>query len=308
MKTGLIGMLNNVGKSTSHHGGGHYLIITNIIERESKNTKIVINPKPNTWDQFDHLCILEGVNYQENVFNFIGGPQPEHKEKLQAIAKYKGSIFFINKSIDFNLFNKRFGLECEFPTGTTIDVFKRYGANTKKIVIGDSHSLSVWKPGYSLDRTDGRTLHGFLRRATPDEFNLKYDETITYFSNIDLRFHLARQNDPKQATKDLFNRYIDFSLKLNNNTVVEPLPIEHESRELPGTGLYLKKAFFGSRNERMELRSIAIDIIRNSGQKYFSWPDEWVDDDGIKMFDFLEPRRSVHLRPRYYMFANEFIK
>lgn len=307
MKAAIVGMLNNVSNSQNHHGGGYSRIMVRIIKESIPEVKFTVNPEPSTWNEYDCLCILEGVNYQENTFNFIGGPQPEHIEKLKAILDYKGTIKFINKSLDFSQFNKRFSLEGEFPTGKTINFATKYGEKTKKVVIGDSHSLSVWKPGFGLNRTDGRTLYGFLNRATPDEFNSKYDETITYFGNIDLRFHLIRQSDPKQATKDLFNKYIDFSLKLNNNTIVKLLPVENESRKLPGTGLYLKKAYFGTREERMELREIAHDILDKSGIKTIDWPNEWIDKDGTKMFEYMEPKQSVHLRPRYYKFAKEYI-
>lgn len=307
MKAAIVGMLNNVSNSQNHHGGGYSRIMVRIIKESIPEVEFTVNPEPNTWNEYNCLCILEGVNYQENTFNFIGGPQPEHTEKLKAILDYKGTIKFINKSLDFSQFNKRFSLEGEFPTGKTIDFAIKYGEKTKKVVIGDSHSLSVWKPGFGLNRTDGRTLHGFLNRATPDEFNYKYDETITYFGNIDLRFHLMRQSDPKQATKDLFSKYIDFSLKLNNNTIAKLLPVENESRKLPGTGLYLKKAYFGTREERMELREIAHEILDKSGIKTIDWPNEWIDEDGTKMFEYMEPKQSVHLKPKYYKFAKEYI-
>jgi hypothetical protein len=86
------------------------------------------------------------------------------------------------------------------------------------------------------------------------------------------------------------------------------LPIEHESRKLPGTGLYLKKPFFGTRQERIILRDAANRIMNNSGLNTLKWPDEWIDEDGMKMFEYMEPKQSVHLRPRHYMFANQFIK
>jgi hypothetical protein len=165
----------------------------------------------------------------------------------------------------------------------------------------------VWKPGYSLDFTAGRTLHGFLKRETVEEISSRFDETTTYFMNIDIRFHLMRQDNPKDATKDLVGRYIDFSRRLKNNTIVEPLPIEHESRKIPGTGLYKKQPFFGTREERMEIRQIAVEMIRNSGQKYISWPEDWIDLDGTKMLDILESRQSVHLKPRYYPYLNEIL-
>ena len=310
MKAAVVGMLNNVGSSQSHHGGGYYHVMTNILKTEHTLGDLDINPDPSTWNEYERLYILEGVNYQENVFNFIGGPQPEHRAKLEAMANFKGLCIAVNVPIDLNVFNKRFGIDHEFPTINTIDFAKLHGNTTRKLVRGDSHSLSVWRPGFGLDRTDGKTLHGFLKDADSlvEEWNSKYDEVVLYLGNIDLRFHLMRQENPKAAVGDLFRRYIEFAKKLNNATLVNLLPVEHESRKLPGTGLYLKQPYFGTRQERADLRDTANRIMNNSGLKTLQWSDEWIDEDGMKMFEYMEPKQSVHLRPRYYMFASEFIK
>ena len=310
MKAAIVGMLNNVGSSQSHHGGGYYHVMTNILKTEHTLGDLDINPDPSTWNEYERLYILEGVNYQENVFNFIGGPQPEHRAKLEAMANYKGLCIAVNVPIDLNVFNKRFGIDHEFPTINTIDFAKLHGNTTRKLVRGDSHSLSVWRPGFGLDRTDGKTLHGFLKDADSlvEEWNSKYDEVVLYLGNIDLRFHLMRQENPKAAVGDLFRRYIEFAKKLNNTTLVNLLPVEHESRKLPGTGLYLKQPYFGTRQERADLRDTANRIMNNSGLKTLQWPDEWIDEDGMKMFEYMEPKQSVHLKPKYYMFADQFIK
>ena len=310
MKAAVVGMLNNVGSSQSHHGGGYYHVMTNILKTEHTLGDLDINPDPSTWNEYKRLYILEGVNYQENVFNFIGGPQPEHRAKLEAMANFKGLCIAVNVPIDLNVFNKRFGIDHQFPTINTIDFAKLHGNTTRKLVRGDSHSLSVWRPGFGLDRTDGKTLQGFLKDADSlvEEWNSKYDEVVLYLGNIDLRFHLMRQENPKAAVGDLFRRYIEFAKKLNNATLVNLLPVEHESRKLPGTGLYLKQPYFGTRQERADLRDTANRIMNNSGLKTLQWPDEWIDEDGMKMFEYMEPKQSVHLKPKYYMFADQFIK
>jgi hypothetical protein len=309
MKAAVVGMLNNVGNSQSHHGGGYYHVMMSILKSEHKG-ELVFNPDPSTWNEYERLYILEGVNYQENTFNFIGGPQPEHRAKLEAMANYKGIVIAVNVPIDLNVFNKRFGVDHVFPAINCINYAKHYGKDTRKLVRGDSHSLSVWKPGYGLDRTDGKTLFGFLKDADSlvTELNEKYDEVVLYFGNIDLRFHLMRQDNPAEATGQLFRHYVEFAKKLNNATLVNLLPVENESRKLPGTGLYLKKPFFGTRQERIVLRDTANRIMNNSGLNTLKWPDEWIDEDGMKMFEYMEPKQSVHLKPKYYMFANQFIK
>ena len=309
MKAAIVGMLNNIGSSQSHHGGGYYHVMTSILKSEHIVGDLDVNPDPSTWNEYERLYILEGVNYQENVFNFIGGPQPEHRAKLEAMANYKGLAIVVNVPIDLNVFNKRFNIDHQFTAINCIDFAKLHGGVTRKLVRGDSHSLSVWRPGFGLDRTDGKTLHGFLKDADSlvEEWNSKYDEVVLYFGNIDLRFHLMRQENPKAAVGELFRRYVEFAKKLNSATLVNLLPVEHESRKLPGTGLYLKQPYFGTRQERADLRDTANRILNNSGLKTLQWPDEWIDEDGMKMFEYMEAKQSVHLKPKYYMFAKEFI-
>jgi hypothetical protein len=309
MKAAVVGMLNNVGSSQSHHGGGYYHVMLNILKSEHPGD-LDVNPEPSTWNEYERLYILEGVNYQENVFNFIGGPQPEHRAKLEAMANYKGLAIAVNVPIDLNVFNKRFNIDHQFTAINCIDFARLHANNTKKLVRGDSHSLSAWRPGFGLDRTDGKTLFGFLKNADSliEEWNQKYDEVVLYFGNIDIRFHLMRQDNPAEAVGSLIRRYVEFAKKLNNATLVNLLPVEHESRKLPGTGLYLKQPYFGTRQERARLVDTANRIMNNSGLKTLQWPNEWIDEDGIKMFEYMEPKQSVHLKPKYYMFANEFVK
>jgi hypothetical protein len=309
MKAAVVGMLNNVGSSQSHHGGGYYHVMLNILKSEHPGD-LDVNPEPSTWNEYERLYILEGVNYQENVFNFIGGPQPEHRAKLEAMANYKGLAIAVNVPIDLNVFNKRFNIDHQFTAINCIDFARLHANNTKKLVRGDSHSLSAWRPGFGLDRTDGKTLFGFLKDADSliEEWNQKYDEVVLYFGNIDIRFHLMRQDNPAEAVGSLIRRYVEFAKKLNNATLVNLLPVEHESRKLPGTGLYLKQPYFGTRQERARLVDTANRIMNNSGLKTLQWPNEWIDEDGIKMFEYMEPKQSVHLKPKYYMFANEFVK
>jgi hypothetical protein len=116
-----------------------------------------------------------------------------------------------------------------------------------------------------------------------------------------------RQSDPIAATIDLFTKYVNFAKELKDCTLVELLPVEHESRKIPGTGLYKKQPFFGTREERMKLREVANKIINESGLKVIRWPEEWIDADGTKMLDILEQKSSVHLRPKNYPYLNELI-
>ena len=311
MLVGLVSMMGNVGATLNSQGGGYGLIQTKMLWDNHPHDTVDVNPPPSMWGNYDLLYICEGVNFVEGSFNVPGGPQPLHTEKMKAIAEFKGELRYSNSLFDFNKFNKRLKVEGTFPETNAIsfyNTFLAHGLESRKGVIGDSHALSVWKPEHSLDFTAGRTLHGFLKRETVEQINSRFDETILYFGNIDLRFHLMRQENPQQATADLFNRYVEFAKQLKKATLVELLPVEHESRKIPGTGLYKKQPFFGTREERMQVREIANEIINNSGLEVIQWPTEWIDTDGTKMLDILEMKQSVHLRPKHYPYLTEITK
>ena len=307
-KYALISMLGNVGSTLGSQGGGYGLIATKMVKDFFRDDQVDVNVSPETWNEYDALFVCEGVNFVPGSFNVPGGPQPLHYEKMKAMGNYKGIVKFINNQFDFEGFNKRLKIEdVNFPSGNFIDLFNWYGNKTRNCVVGDSHALSVWRPTYGLNFTPGRTLHGFLKRNTPELMNEVFDEVVLYFGNIDLRFHLMRQENPAAATGDLFRRYVEFASQLNNVTLVNLLPVEHESRKIPGTGLYKKQPFFGTREERQRLRDTANRIMNNSGLKTIQWPDEWVDEDGTKMLDILEMKQSVHLKPKHYPFLNEIV-
>ena len=311
MNVGLISILGNVGTTLHTQGAGYGLIQTKMLFDEHPHDTVDVNPPSSMWSNYDILYICESVNFVEGSFNVPGGPTKNHTEKMKAIAQFKGELRYSNSLFDFNKFNQRLKIEAAFPETHRVsfyNTFLAHGLESRKAVIGDSHALSVWKPGHTLDFTAGRTLHGFLRRESVEQINNRFDETTLYFGNIDLRFHLMRQENPQQATADLFNRYVEFAKQLKKATLVELLPVEHESRKIPGTGLYKKQPFFGTREERMQLREIANEIINNSGLDVIQWPSEWIDADGTKMLDILEMKQSVHLRPKHYPYLTEITK
>ena len=304
-------MMGNVGATLNSQGGGYGLIQTKMLWDNHPHDTVDVNPPPSMWGNYDLLYICEGVNFVAGSFNVPGGPQPLHTEKMKAIADFKGELRYSNSIFDFNKFNQRLKIEATFPETHRVsfyNTFLAHGLESRKAVIGDSHALSVWKPQYTLDFTAGRTLHGFLKRESVEQINNRFDEVTLYFGNIDLRFHLMRQENPQQATADLFNRYVEFAKQLKKATLVELLPVEHESRKIPGTGLYKKQPFFGTREERMQVREIANEIINNSGLEVIQWPSEWIDADGTKMLDILEMKQSVHLRPKHYPYLTEITK
>lgn len=291
MKTGIIGIMNNPATSENSHSAGMVNIISKLFSAE-------VITENYDWNNYDRLIIYHGPNFKSGSFNIIGGLTDDIIIRAKKLTEYKGKVYSLD-GFQLNDFSVKRKLET-FDNYTNIELINL--PEKENLVIGDSHSISVWPyESYGISRNDGKTLHGFLK------MNLDlstYKHIIMYFGNIDIRFHLARQNNPIEATKDLFNRYCDYASKYNSS-ITQLLPIEDESRKIPKSGLYKGKAFFGDIELRKELRRIANQVMLESGIDFLTWPDYFVDEKGNLKFDIMEPKQSVHIRPKYYMKENK---
>ena len=287
MKKGIIGILNNPATSLNSHSSGMVNIVSELLDAKILTEK-------DDWSDFEELIIYHGTNFKANSFNVIGGINEEILNRAHKLNSYKGNIYSLDgfQLKDFSI-KRKLNLFDEVNLYSLIDLPKK-----ENLVIGDSHSLSVWPDkSYSISRNDGKTLHGFLKLNMDLS---EYKKIIFYFGNIDLRFHLARQSNPEQSTKELFNKYCDYASKYNS-TLTMLLPVEDESRKIPKSGQYKGKNYFGSMELRKELRLIANDIIKNSSIDYISWPSTFLDLKGNLNFEIMEPKQSVHIRPKYYI-------
>ena len=296
MKTGIIGILNNPATSKNSHSAGMVHIVSKLYDAK------VLTEKDN-WLEYEKLIIYHGVNFKPGVFNVIGGINDGVLLRAKKLNDY------INSKTEQDWLESVFSLDGFQLNGFSIkrklnlyddakDISVIPLAYKENLVIGDSHSLSIWpNEEYTISRNDGKTLHGFLKqnRDLSD-----YNKIIFYFGNIDLRFHLARQENPIEATRDLFKRYVDYASKYDC-TLVQLLPVEDESRILPKSGQYKGQNFYGSLELRKQLRLEANKIIIESGLPTIDWPLEYLDNNGNLSFDVMEPKQSVHLKPEFYL-------
>lgn len=315
MKIGMMGITSNVPTRLTSHNGGWSYVCKDLCENIFKEKVEFVNEKSDL-ESYDILIINEGVNYREGSYNFFGGVQEPTKIKLSKLQNFNGDLFCINEFIDLNdLVAKRKdlnGFEFNYKTPKVI----KTDSVLDNLIIGDSHSVSVYKPGYCISRNDGKTLFGFLKDPNkyiygdalidPIKYNKKYNKLITYFGNIDIRFHLCRQSYPVEATKKLALQYVDWCKK-NNATPVCLLPIENEDRKIPKTGLYKGQPFYGTKELRSQLVILFNQILElNFLDDCITWPAQWYHKD----YDFtinMEARQSVHLSPNYYKYKDQFI-
>ncbi len=253
---------------------------------------------------YDVLVLNEGVNFREGQFNFFGGVQDNQKKALINFSKFKGKVYSINQLVDYNILTKKRKefkeLGLFFPIPEKVIQTKDY---SDKLILGDSHSLSVYRDGYSISRNDGKTLHGFLKLGLHSFVDSNVKELVFYAGNIDVRFHLCRINPNIKSMVSMLERQI-LDLNLDKVSIVQLLPIENESRKIPKTGLYKGEPFYGTQNERSIKRNIINNelerMCERQGFKFLKW-----DLGDTLSFEDMEARQSVHLRPSSYMFSNK---
>ena len=306
MKIGILGYPRKPATRPNSHNAGHTLVSKSIIEMQFNAEAEFIHS--DNINEYDKVVILTDVNYSGDGINYFGGVKEDTKDTIKAIHVYKGELFSINYDLDLNvLFNSRKELRAlnliNFP-----DIITVYSDYNDKIIIGDSHSLSIYKPGYGINRNDGKSLYGFLKE--PESY-INYEvhkEIVLYFGNIDIRFHLHRQECPYTALNDLIKNYSEAASSLINVGIKVKiqglLPIEDESRKLPGTGLYKGQPFYGTQKERQAYVDYFNEQMTHNSEYYgFTFEQPWLD--APLCFTKMEARQSVHVAPKYYKYANE---
>jgi hypothetical protein len=285
MTTGIVGILNNPATSLNSHSAGWNEVVRRLVDPAS-----VVLTERDDWSQYDRLIINHGVNFKPGSYNVIGGITDKVVLRSKMLSEFQGEVFQVD-GFNFNEFIQKRSVQ---GVGRVSVLPLKITTRRPYSLIGDSHSISVWpNECWNISRRDGKTLFGFLKDPEKADW--------FYFGNIDVRFHLARQPDPHRATLELVRRYIDWSLKCKAK-VTCLLPIESESRRLPGTGLYKGEPFYGSQKLRAELVSVFNTELLTSDLEAHQWPLEWYQDREFYEREVMEPGKSVHIKPKYYAF------
>jgi len=274
----------------------------------------------------DTVYLYHGMEFKDSL-NFPGGPQPEIYDRandLRLIGEKTGSRLFsadrdmpdyaglLGSRLDPKRFDRKKlhgalarGVGQRWPT-----------AKPKHLVVGDSHSLSLYRKGSRIHRNDGLTLYGALERGLAGLVKKAacpgLSSITLYLGNIDIRHHLLRHPqvsrvellaEYRRQLKDLVKQYPKQQI-----VVAEPLPIENESRKLPKTGWYKGTPFFGSWADRANLRDWWADEMNKwptDGITIYRHPRHFWNGEGELDFDVMEKPQSVHIRPAEYRHVRE---
>ena len=309
MKVGMISLMGGQTQRLSSHNAGWTFTLREILKSKGYS-QVDFLKQTDIIEDYDAICINNGVNFKAGAWNFIGGPPATLVSLLLQLQKYEGRLFSFNEEVNLNdLVQARKELVMlkndEFPQ---VELCKTT-QNGPKLIIGDSHTVSIYRPGWAISRNDGATLYGALKN---DGQRIKtiieggsYSSLHLYFGNIDARFHLGKFDNHLGATHDLFYKYVRFAGELVKQgydvTLQGLIPIEDESRKIPGTGLYKGVPFNGSMEKRQDLVDWFNFRLEAEASRFGYTANLWNFEYPLD-FKFMEATRSVHIRPEHYYY------
>lgn len=336
MKIAIDNPIRNISSNIASHRSAWAYLWREMLIEDGHEVRVLHDGEG--WDGgYDAIDIYWGMEFNGSP-NMFDGLSPAVFDRMDRFVQYSGKIAYSNLDVDIgDLFLRRmrvrvtnknkstdprathewieklFGSLSGLPKLTQLDLEPREG-----LVIGDSHSLSVWRPGAYCKRMDGKTLRGLSKTLTEDarpfvERSQKLRWMTIYAGNIDIRHHLLR---PRTDYVD-WKEYLDDTLaslvrkitemKLDAVELVHALPIEDESRHLRKSVCLEGSPFTGTRGSRtcvMRYFNERIDeICAENGWDVFRWPDHWyemTDADPKWFFNVMEKPYSVHLSREFY--------
>ena len=265
-------------------------------------------------NDYDCLWVYHGSDWSGGINMFGGVYGFPYVKNTVNFSKFKGKVYSIG--IDFPPYHQMVkskldaakkevqpewhdvdlkNLERMFDEAIRID----YPNPTNKIVIGDSHSICMYRPGWTVNSVPFKTLNGALTEGFHNYIPHDYQELECYFGNIDIRHHVIRLN---QNIEDLADRYIAEATKYNAK-IYELLPIESPSRKIPQSGYYKGQPFHGSWSERNDAKNQFNNYIEKE-YGIIRWTQHLYNDEGYLDFQYMEKPKSIHLSREFYPYWN----
>lgn len=320
-KTATIGITNLLSNITtrpgSHKGGWARLLKCQLKNLGYENVKILDNK--DSILEYGIIIFDLGAEFSGGL-NLFGGLDEKVFKRLSEIEAYKGKFFSWKHNLP-----EITSLEGRRTNSSTCEQFKATDSGflgrvskvlescqtfdhayyADNLLIGDSHTPSVWTPLFMIERRDGRTLAGMLEHQTLKRYVSQFPKltsVLVHCSSIDIRHHAARSDEPQsyvlKLSQELIRQLHELNIEFN---VVETMGIEDESRELPKTGYYKGSPFYGSWEIRNQLRKVfngSISLWCN--EKQIKFPGYFFDEVGKLRFEVMEQPQSVHLSPEHY--------
>lgn len=324
----LTNLLSNITtRDGSHKGGWTRLLKCQLENMGFKKVKVLENS--DSLKDFGMVIFDLGAEYS-GALNMFGGLDEKVFKRLNEIKDFKGSVYSWRHSLpDLSVLSGRrsnksscqaFKETPETFLGEVNQVLSKcqvfqHAHQTTKILIGDSHTPSVWTPEFMIERRDGRTLKGMIERGTIHNIvnvNFRHlgvdiDTVHVHCGSIDIRHHVHREPNADLYVVDLATKLIQSMMDVSDAKLIatHTMGIEDESRDLPKTGYFKGTPFMGSwaeRNRSREIFNAVIDELPKMDQntEVIKFPQYFFDESGKLKFEVMEKPGSVHLSPQHY--------
>ena len=297
-----------ISKRDSSHRAGWARIWADILDADILHCS-------ESYENYDTVFLYHGMEFNGSLNLFGGAKDVTHfKNFLNADTQ------FISLDVDmpdFGSIGKQRLTSCsedwkQFPWDELSDKcnkitpMKMSMLTSEKLIIGDSHANAMYVKDSIVNRNDGQTLYGALKKGLKSFIIGHGVKDLTfYFGNIDIRHHLCNYESDNLST--LLLEYERQLLDISANysiSIVAPMYIENESRKIPKTGWHNKKPFTGDWDSRDIMRAamtghLSDMCIRNKWD-FIKHPDFIKNSLGELSEDFMEKPQSVHISPKYY--------
>ena len=299
-----------IAKRPGSHRGAQGVIYGDQIREEHGHCDVNYGGVITDHNSYDALWVYHGSDYSGGLNMFGGVYGFPYVENTVNFSKFEGKVYSIG--MDFPPYHDMIknklasakrevqpewadvdlkNLERMFNEAERID----YINPKPKVVIGDSHSICMYRPGWTVNSVPFKTLNGALNEGFDKFIPHDYEELECYFGNIDVRHHAIRL---EQNVEDLADRYIEEANKYNAK-IYELLPIEDVSRRIPQSGFYKGQPFYGSWKERNDWRNQFNDYIEKE-YGIIRWTQYLYNQEGKLDFKYMEKPQSIHLSREFY--------
>tara|TARA_Y100000034_G_scaffold102360_1_gene127190 strand:+ start:893 stop:1837 length:945 start_codon:yes stop_codon:yes gene_type:complete len=297
-------------------------IYADMIRQSGEDVEINYGGKIENHNDYNRVYVYHGNDWSGTLNLFGGVKSCPIAFNMRNFSNYEGEV--ISLGIDFpnysHMLERRMegvdDVQKEFLDVNLGNLYQMNGKSktlkhphvTTRLVVGDSHAICMYRPGWMIESIPFKTLYGALEIGLSNLVLIDgISEIEFYFGNIDIRHHLCRQDQPLVACFELADRYVEQLTEFSNKeiSVYEPLPIENESRKLPKSGYYKGQPFSGSWKDRNDIRDMFIGRLKD---KLPSWIrlNEWTKEFKFKNtkgeldFRYMENNGSVHLARHSY--------
>ena len=320
MKSILTTPFRPITRSKTSHRSSQGTIYGDMIKQSGEAVVVNYDSKYDPND-FDRMYVYHGNDWSGSL-NIFGGIENWAAGRFQQFCNFKGEV--ISLGIPFPSYHELIKEKGNLSIEINFDNLEKMYDNSKvvvhphktlNLVLGDSHSICMYRPGWMVHSVPFKTLYGTLNEEVEgydspfrfSSYEVPFANNVEfYFGNIDIRHHLCRQTNPEQSTKDLVKKYVEEvgKLRLESASIHEPLPIENESRKIPKTGWYKGTPFYGDWKQRNNIRNVFIETLeeccRDSTVKLIKWTHHLLNEENELGFEYMEKPQSVHLSRKYY--------